>query len=141
MGKQSREKGARFERSIANQWRQAMPKATIRRGFQARGGHEVADLDVPHFWPELKCGAKPNIRAALAQAVRGSADDDRAPIAIVRDDGSEPTATMRWSDFLRLASRLWEHGACVPGKEQHLDRGQNDDDIQITSVSAMGGQE
>lgn len=106
MGKYSRDKGARFERIIARQWRDAMPGASIKRGFQSRGGHEVADLDVPYFWPELKCGAKPNIRAALAQAVRGAHGSNRAPVAVVHDDGQETTATMRWSDFLKMASLI-----------------------------------
>lgn len=105
-GATSRRKGARFERAMVHRFRDAMPDAEIRRGLQSRSGEEVADLDCPVFWPELKRGKKPNIRAALRQAIE-AAPKGRIPIAIIRDDRAEEIVTLLLDDFLDLVSEWW----------------------------------
>ena len=105
-GATSRRKGARFERELVHRFRDAMPEAEVRRGLQSRGGEEVADLDCPVFWPELKRGKKPNIRAALKQAIE-AAPKNRIPIAVVRDDRAEAMVTLLLEDFLDLVSEWW----------------------------------
>ncbi|PID38730.1 MAG: hypothetical protein CSB49_03990 [Proteobacteria bacterium] len=105
-GATSRRKGARFERAMVHRFRDAMPDAEIRRGLQSRSGEEVADLDCPVFWPELKRGKKPNIRAALRQAIE-AAPKGRIPIAIVRDDHAEEIVTLLLDDFLEFVSEWW----------------------------------
>ena len=105
-GAYSRRKGARFERAMVHRLRQAMPDAEVRRGLQSRGGEEVADIDCPVFWPELKCGKKPNIRAALLQAM-AAAPKNRIPIAIIKDDRSAELVTLLLDDFLELVSDWW----------------------------------
>ena len=104
-GATSRRKGARFERAMVHRFREAMPGAEVRRGLQCRG-EEVADVDCPVFWPELKRGKKPNIRAALRQAIE-AAPKGRIPIAIIRDDRSEALVTLLLDDFLDLVSEWW----------------------------------
>ena len=106
-GATSRRKGARFERAMVHRFREAMPNAEVRRGLQSRGGEEVADLDCPVFWPELKRGKKPNIRGALRQAIE-AATKGRIPIAVVRDDRAEEIVTLLLDDFLDLISEWWE---------------------------------
>jgi len=107
-GATSRRKGARFERAMVHRFREAMPGAEVRRGLQCRG-EEVADVDCPVFWPELKRGKKPNIRAALRQAIE-AAPKGRIPIALVRDDRAEEIVTLLLDDFLDLVSEWWERG-------------------------------
>lgn len=91
---------------MVHRFRDAMPDAEIRRGLQSRSGEEVADLDCPVFWPELKRGKKPNIRGALRQAIE-AAPKGRIPIAVVRDDRAEEIVTLLLDDFLDLVSEWW----------------------------------
>ena len=91
---------------MVHRFREAMPDAEIRRGLQSRSGEEVADLDCPVFWPELKRGKKPNIRAALRQAIE-AAPKGRIPIAIIRDDHAEEIVTLLLDDFLEFVSEWW----------------------------------
>lgn len=99
MGKLSRRKGHAFEREIAAELREMGFDA--KRGLsQARGGGaEEADVvGVPGFHFECKRGKKPNIRAALAQAIE-DARGQEVPVAVLRDDRSEAIAVVRWEDF------------------------------------------
>lgn len=84
-GARSRRKGASYEREVVHRFREAMPGADVKRGFQTRSGQEAADVECPVFWVESKRGKKPNMRGALAQAIK-AAPDGRVPIAVVRDD-------------------------------------------------------
>lgn len=98
-------KGKRFERELANLFRDAFPGVEVKRGLQGRGGTEVPDVVVPHWHVEAKRGRKPNIRAALAQAI-GDADsigEGKMPIAVIRDDRSEAIVAMRLEDFMTMA--------------------------------------
>lgn len=105
-GATSRRKGARFERAMVHRFREAMPDAEVKRGLQSRSGEEVADLDCPVFWPELKRGKKPNIRGALKQAIE-AAPKGRIPIAVIRDDRAEEIVTLLLDDFLELIAEWW----------------------------------
>jgi hypothetical protein len=106
-GARSRRKGASYERALVHRFREVMPGAEIRRGLQSRSGEEVADVEVPVFWPELKRGKQPNIRAALRQA-QAAAPKGRIPIAVVRDDRAEATVTLTLDDFLEFVREWWE---------------------------------
>jgi len=105
-GAHSRRKGVEFERSIVQRLREVMPDANIRRGFQYRTGEEAPDVDCPVFWPELKRGKQPNVRAALRQATE-TAPPGRIPIAILRDDRAEPFVVLSFDDFLDFVDEWW----------------------------------
>ena len=107
MGAISRRKGAQYERALVHLFREAMPGAEVRRGLQCRGGEEVADIDCPVFWPELKRGKKPNVRAALRQASE-AAPKGRVPLAVIRDDRAEAFVALSLEDFLELVGQWWE---------------------------------
>ena len=107
MGALSRRKGAQYERALVHLFREAMPGAEVRRGLQCRGGEEVADIDCPVFWPELKRGKKPNVRAALRQASE-AAPKGRVPLAVIRDDRAEAFVALSLEDFLELVGQWWE---------------------------------
>ncbi len=100
-----REKGARFEREVANAFRVLFPEA--RRGIgQARAANEVADVDGTPFWPECKRGAGSTVDAALAQALASKKPMTGPPVAIVRRNGKRATASMYLDDYLFM---LAEH--------------------------------
>lgn len=101
MGAMQRQKGARFEREVANAFAILFPKA--KRGIgQARAASEVADVDGTPFWPECKRGAGSTVDAALAQAVLAKTPGSGPPLAIVRRNGKRATASMYLEDFLYL---------------------------------------
>ena len=107
MGALSRRKGADWERALVHLFREAMPGAEVRRGLQSRGGEEVPDVDCPVFWLESKRGKKPNVRAALRQAL-GTAPQGRIPLAVIRDDRQEAFVALSLEDFLELVREWWE---------------------------------
>jgi len=100
VGKFSKAKGSRFERSIVAAFRVAFPEA--RRGLgQARGGGGAADVvGIPGYWVECKVGARPNVLAALRQA-EGNAGGE-VPVAVVKVDREGTTATLPLAAFITL---------------------------------------
>lgn len=107
MGKSQRQKGKRGERATAAELREALPAYAdiIRRGWQTRQGDDDSDVILPGYWPEVKTGKQPNIRAALKQAVEDSKGRG-IPLAIIRDDRKEPICALRWSDMLQLLKKV-----------------------------------
>jgi len=101
MGARSRRKGAAWERALVQRFRDAYPDVSVRRGFQARSGSEAPDIDAPGLWIEAKHGRCVNLRAALAQAI-ACAPSDRRPIAVCKDNRTEPLVVMRLDDFFEL---------------------------------------
>ena len=86
-GKMSRDKGKRGEYEARDFLRRWFPLA--RRGAnQSHSGSDAADVEGTPFWVEAKLGAKPNIRAALAQAQK--ATNGRPVLVYVRDDKGKP---------------------------------------------------
>ncbi len=118
-GRASRDKGKRGERATANEIRAALPDLPIRRGWQSRAGSDDADVvGLPGYWVEVKHGAQPSPRAALAQAVADSEGKGLVPVAVIRDLRREPFAVMRWPDLLRLiAAGVRARGAGAVGDE------------------------
>lgn len=109
MGARSRRKGAAWERELVQRFRPLVPEVVVHRGAQARGGEEAPDVDVPGLWLEAKHGKKVNLRAALAQAI-GDASTGRVPVAVCKDDRSEPVVVMRLEDFLTMWTRARGRG-------------------------------
>ena len=104
MGKYKREKGARFERDIANVLKQVFGPKTIRSSGQCFSGDTRADVDCPEIWVECKVGKRPNIKAALEQAEEASSTNgsDKKCVAICKWDREPATATMRLTDFVEI---------------------------------------
>lgn len=107
MGAMQRRKGAAFERVVSTLFRTIF--AGAKRGLgQARSGGEVSDVaGIPDFWPECKHHRRTNARAALAQAIEASTGKGLVPIAICKDNGEDPTVTIRLSDFLDLLRKVY----------------------------------
>jgi hypothetical protein len=92
VGKMQRDKGASFEREIA----QALG---VRRNIgQTRDGGN--DLDLPPFTIECKRYAKFGVkRAWIAQAVQACTPERPIPVVVVRADRDEAFVVMRFSDW------------------------------------------
>ena len=106
MGKMQRNKGANYERDLANYLTaHGLP---AKRGIgQARSASEVPDVDLAGFWIECKRHKRTNPRAALAQAIEASAHTTRMPVAVCRDNGThedDATVTMRLVDWVSLVA-------------------------------------
>ena len=106
-GASSRRKGHDFERAIVHRFREAMSEAAVKRGIQSRSGAEVADIDLPCFWPELKRHRRTNPREALRQAVE-TCPKGRWPIGVCKDDEEPAFVVMGLDDFLDLVTEWWE---------------------------------
>jgi len=104
MGKYSRDKGARFEREIANRLKEVFGPRTTRSSGQCFKGDLRADVDCPEIWVECKVGKRPNIKAALEQAeeAEAGARTGKSPVAICKWDRQEPIASMRLDYFIEL---------------------------------------
>ncbi len=105
MSKYQRDKGANFERLLANMFKEQGIKA--RRGMrQAQDRHGEPDVvveDLPGLWIEAKKGKKTYPIAALAQANEACiANGGGIPIAICRDDFGKTTVTMTFDFFVAL---------------------------------------
>jgi len=106
MSAYQRRKGADGEREIAALVREAFG-VDAHRGAQSRSGSDAADVDgLPDWWVEVKRGKRPNVRAALAQAIAKT--DGRTPVAVIRDDRKDPFVAMTWAAFVELAMRAKE---------------------------------
>ena len=104
-GKRSRRKGHDFERDIVRRLNEGGLGA--RRGLQAQTGKGCADVQLraagEDFHCECKVGARPNIHAAIYQAI-GDAPSVWVPVAITKKDRDETLVTMLFDDWLNLLS-------------------------------------
>tara|TARA_R100001594_G_scaffold150632_2_gene212932 strand:+ start:1566 stop:1928 length:363 start_codon:yes stop_codon:yes gene_type:complete len=111
MGKLSRNKGARFEREVANALKDVFGPKTIRSSGQCFSGDTRADVDCPELWVECKVGKRPNIKGALEQAeeARDENGSDKICIAVCKWDREKPTITMRLEDFVEILKKAFPH--------------------------------
>lgn len=92
----------------------------VKRGIgQARSASEVADVEMPHFWVEVKRHRKVNIRAAMLQATTATmaaSGEYRIPLVVSKDDttglpGQVDTrpalVTLYLEDWLNILREWW----------------------------------
>ena len=111
MGAREVRKGKTWEREVARRINEAMPGADAKRGYQARGGSEDADVRHPLYQIECKSRKLTNLRGALRQA-----EEDvqlaKWPVAICKDsprNGKEESyVLMRLEDWLELTGQHWK---------------------------------
>ena len=106
MGKYQREKGAAFERLIANTLTQETGVVWKRGLGQTRGGGAeasdvISDL-VPSIHIECKNHKITNIKAAYRQAVGDAAAKQKVPVVITKDARSDTLVTMKLEDWIPL---------------------------------------
>lgn len=112
-GRASRVKGHNFERDVVHLFRAALglDDKQVKRGLsQPRGGTaEEPDVVVPEhipLWIECKVGKLTNPRAALKQARKALTDRkiEKIPVAVCKDDRTEPVAMLPLAAFAALVS-------------------------------------
>lgn len=91
----SRTKGHAFERYIASALRHIWTEA--KRGLTQSRGAEQPDVEGTPYWIECKHGKRPNIYAAMEQALRDT--DGRPPLVVSRKNYSDVLVTMRFKDW------------------------------------------
>jgi hypothetical protein len=101
LGRRSRAKGKTFELLAVHEMREIYGPQVKRGIGQARAGGEVADIEGTPFWIEAKHRLRPNIAAALEQAVTAS-KGTRPALAITRANGAPIIVSMYLNDFRRL---------------------------------------
>jgi len=108
MGKMQRDKGARWERDVAAQMRDAMPGCGAKRGFQTRGGAaECADVTAGPFHMELKVGKRPPIRKAY-QTASDTCPAGQIPVAVIKEDRKPAFVVIGLEDFKEFISEWWQ---------------------------------
>lgn len=89
MGKMQRNKGATFERLVANKIKALRPDLMPKRGIgQARSSSEVPDVDIKGLWVECKHHVKVDVEAAMRQAKEAATSHGagRVPVVIYRNN-------------------------------------------------------
>ena len=101
-GAGARRKGHQWERDVVGLFA-AIFGPGVRRGLQYRDGADCPDVvGVPGWWIECKKGRRPNPLGALRQSIEAARGSGLRPVAICREDGCEPTATLLLADFIAL---------------------------------------
>jgi hypothetical protein len=101
-GRASRNKGATFERRVAEIFREIYPEA--RRGYQRRSGSDEPDVTGTPWWIECKVGkGTPQVYRAWWQAME--ATDGRACMVVSKQDRTEILVTLQLVDLLALLER------------------------------------
>lgn len=98
----SRQKGARAERELANRLKEL--GLTARRGQQFSGANGDADVvcsELSTYHIECKMVQALNIHDAISQAVRDG--KDKTPVVIHRKNGKPWLATLFLEDWIKLA--------------------------------------
>jgi len=119
-GRLARAKGKSFERAVAIDFRAVFPNAR-RTLTQQRDSGEEPDINIPGWWVEAKAHKRVTIRKAFEQAVDEiqRARSTAKPVAVTKDNGTEPLATLRLSDFIELL-RQAQLGASDVSNAAHL---------------------
>lgn len=111
-GAMSRRKGKAGELEVAQLIRATIPDVDAQRSFhQNRSGEEAPDViagDLP-LWLEVKRQKRPNIMAAIEQAVRERGDRPVWAAAFTRANRGEWLVTMTAEDWLDLIAE-WRAG-------------------------------
>jgi len=113
VGRMSRTKGVAGERELAKVLRELLPQYAERivRGamMQAADPSGAPDVTLPGCWVECKRQARPNIMAALRQAVKAAEGSGAVPVAITKADRGKWLVTMEVEDFAAFYAE-WERG-------------------------------
>ncbi len=110
-GAGARRKGHQWERDVVRLFAATFGTG-VRRGLQYSGGADCPDaVGVPGWWIECKKGRRPNPVGALCQATEAARGSGLRPVAICREDGREPTATLRLADLIELLRPDGESGS------------------------------
>ena len=116
MGRYSRNKGARAERSLANLLKE-YGYDTHRGGAMHTPGSESPDvMGLPYIHIECKNVEHLNVRNALDQSIR-DAKEDEIPVVMHKKNYCPWLVTLRLEDFMEIY-REWEAGRWLTKREK-----------------------
>lgn len=96
MGKQERDKGARFERWVAKNL------GTERVGTRGKKDAEHADIIHPRFYIQCKHYRRIAISHWFKETEKGAKKFGKTPLLAIKSDYTTPLIVLRFDDFLKL---------------------------------------
>lgn len=118
----SKEKGKRYEREVANYFKEQGFK-DARRSVQYNGKAEEGQADivgVPFLHVECKHNEQLNVEKALQQAIRDNGNKNKIPVVIHRKNGEKSKVTMSLDDFMKIYGEYYS-GMVLAGREDKED--------------------
>ena len=101
-GKRSRDKGARFERFVANELAAVYPTAVRGCGQYHRGSNK-ADVEGTPYWIECKVGKRPSVYGAWDQAV--ATGTDKEIVVVTKRDRDQALVTITLDKFIEIIKK------------------------------------
>lgn len=98
----SKDKGKRFEREIANYLKERGYDARRSAQYCGNTGDAADVVGLPGFHIECKHQEKMHLYDWMEQAIRDSAKSEDTPIVIHKQNRKETLVTMRLDDFMNL---------------------------------------
>lgn len=111
MGKASRDKGARFERSLASKFREYGYDARRTAQYCGKTGDASDVIGLPGIHVEAKHVERLNIQDAMDQAKRDSAAAGKGefPAVFHKRNNTEILVTVQFDTFMQLYKEWWEN--------------------------------
>lgn len=111
MGKASRDKGKRFERSLASRFREYGYDARRTAQYCGNTGDAADVTGLPGIHCEAKHVERLNIHDAMDQAKRDAAASGKGdfPIVFHKKNHTEILVTMQFDTFMQLYREWWEN--------------------------------
>lgn len=106
----SRRKGVAFERAIARELTEWTGEAHKRVLVESRDGNSGDVKSRMPFTYQCKCGARPNVFAAVKEAEHAAGSDFAVAVVHRTGRGGERIVALPWSDWLELVARMAREG-------------------------------
>lgn len=117
----SRNKGAGYEREIANKFSEYLGADVKRNLDQSRDGG--ADISLPPYLIECKRRARIIVYEWIEQATKAAKPVNMVPVVVCRADRQDDLVIMRLSDFLPLMGFMKSDPASVAASSSSDERG------------------
>ena len=105
MGKMSRDKGARFERTIANKLKDYGYKAMRTAQHCGKSGDAADVIGLPGIHIECKAQEKMHLYEWMAQAERDAEGTGNIPTVVHKQNNMPILVTLKFEDFMELYGR------------------------------------
>ena len=104
MGKMQREKGKRFEREVANLFKEEGFKATRSAQCMGKTGQAADVIGVPYLHIECKHVEQMKLYEWIAQAIRDTEAEGKGnlPCVIHKQNRKDILVSMRYEDFIKI---------------------------------------
>ena len=118
MAVNSKQKGARFERTLASRFRDYGYEARRTAQYCGNTGDAADVIGLPGIHIEAKHQERMQLYDWMAQAKRDAAGSGKLPVVFHKKNNCEILVTMEFEDWMNLY-REWEAGMNLKEREQH----------------------